>query len=113
METVCVCRGIFLILGRRYDYRWLELNTEIWPRLQVQSVSWAKMKEALNRLASAGLIITQERPVECNRRASFYRLSELGWRELRQITEKSQGEERDANTTSSCSQDGCGFSKAA
>lgn len=112
METLCVCRKIFLVLGRRYDYRWLELNNEIWPRLQTQGIGWAKMKEALDRLDSAGLIITQERPVECNRRASFYRLSELGWQELRDITKKPQGEERDADATSSC-KDGCGFSKAA
>ena len=113
MEAICVCREIFLILGRRYDYRWLELNNEIWPRLQTQNTSWAKMKEALNRLVSTGFVITQERPVECNRRATFYRLSELGWQELRQITVEPKGKKGHADATSACGKDGCCFSKAA
>ena len=113
MEVVCTCREIFLILGRRYDYRWLELNNEIWPRLQTQNTSWAKMKEALNQLVSTGFVITQERPVECNRRATFYRLSELGWQELRNITETTKGKKGHANATSFLGEKDCCCKKAA
>ncbi len=112
MEVMCVCREVFMILGRRYDYRWLELNQEIWPKLQAQGVSWVKMKEVLARMISAELVITQERLVECNRRALFYRLSELGWQELRKITEKSKGKESYADATSFCGEKEC-CSKAA
>ena len=110
MEVVCTCREVLLMLGGRAVE--LELNNQIWPRLQAQGVSWAKMREMLDRLTAAELVTLRKRPVECNRLGSFYRLSETGWQEFRTLT-KPKGKKGHANATSFLGEKDCCCKKAA
>ena len=111
MEVLCICREILLILDRRHTE--LELNNRIWPRLQVQGVSWTKMKEILDRLVAIQLVAVHERRVEGNRLAAFYRISELGSQELKRITKPKGKKGLYANATSFCGERDCCLNQAA
>ncbi|MBI4118759.1 MAG: hypothetical protein HY452_00670 [Parcubacteria group bacterium] len=109
MEIACICREILKILAERSGE--LELNTRIWPRLQAQGVSWAKMKEVLSQLAEAGLITVQERMVVGNRRAPFYQMTAAGSQKLNEVS-KPKGKKGNADATSFCGESCC-INKAA
>ncbi len=96
MGELCVCREILLLLGERY--RRLELNDQIWPRIQGKGISWAEMVKVLEKMRNDNLIIEDQRRVEGFRQALFYSLSLTGSKKLQEIRAKPRGGKNDTAT---------------